>query len=364
MLEDKNKKPLNELEELGEFGLIEHLTKNIQLKNKSSLKGVGDDAAVVYYKDKQTVLTTDLLVEGIHFDLMYSPLKHLGYKAVIVNLSDIYAMNADPTQITVSIAISSKFSVEALDELYKGIREACRIYKVDLVGGDTTSSPKGLTISVTAMGKTSADKITYRSGAKKGDILCVTGDLGSAYLGLQILEREKQLYMSNPGIQPDLENQQYLLERQLKPEARKDSIGYLRKESVVPTAMIDISDGLLADLEHILEASNKCIMSAKKCLSAHIKLDAIPLSSGAKLFIDKTGDWQSILTGGDDYQLCFTLKPEEFEKIKLIAESLGVTLSVIGEIVLSEEDASVGGIKLSLNEGAFDLKESKGYLHF
>jgi thiamine-monophosphate kinase len=225
---------------LGEFGLIDHLTKDFIPQHKSTVKGVGDDAAVIDCGDSCVLVSTDLLVEGIHFDLMYTPLKHLGYKSVIVNLSDIYAMNAQAEQITVSIALSSKFSVEALEELYKGIREACRIYNVDLVGGDTTSSPKGLTISITAIGKAKKDKVVYRSGAKKGDIVCISGDLGAAYLGLQILEREKQLYLNNPGIQPDLENQKYLLERQLKPEARKDIIDYFLKSELKPSAMIDL----------------------------------------------------------------------------------------------------------------------------
>ena len=280
---------------LGEFGLIDHITKGIKTEHPSTITGIGDDAAVIKMGDELMVVSTDLLVEGIHFDLMYTPLKHLGYKAVIVNLSDIYAMNAIPRQITVSIAFSSKFSVEAIEELYEGVKEACKRYNVDLVGGDTTSSPKGMTISVTAMGIADEKTITYRSGAKKGDIVCITGDLGAAYLGLQILEREKQLYISNPGIQPDLEEQKYLLERQLKPEARRDSIAFLKKEGVVPTAMIDISDGLASDLMHICKSSN---------VGAFLEEGKIPIKEEAQLMAIKfrLDPITTALSGGEDYE--------------------------------------------------------------
>lgn len=245
-----------EIGELGEFGLIEKLTQGFENYQPGTVKGVGDDAAVIDGGDLQTVVSTDLLLEGIHFDLMYTPLKHLGYKAVVVNLSDIYAMNAIPSQVTVSIGLSSRFSLEAVEELYAGIKAACDYYKVDLVGGDTASSLQGLVISVTAVGHAVKSDITYRSGAKVGDIICVTGNLGAAYLGLQILEREKQVYLSQPEMKPDLEEQQYIIGRQLKPEARNDMIQHFAKSKVIPTAMIDVSDGLASDLMHICKQSN------------------------------------------------------------------------------------------------------------
>ena len=273
-----NDTPRTELGELGEFGLIERLTENFETRNPSSLKGVGDDAAVIDNGNHLTVVSTDLLVEGIHFDLMYFPLKHLGYKSIVVNLSDIYAMNAQPKQVTVSLAISNRFSVEALEDLYEGIRLACSHYGVDLVGGDTTSSLKGLIISITAIGQGSKDKLVYRNGAKPGDLLCVTGDLGAAYLGLQILEREKQIYLSNPGIQPDLEEQQYLIGRFLKPEARKDMIEIFEKAQLVPTAMIDVSDGISSDLMHLCKQSGT---------GAVVEETGIPIHNEAKLMAMK-----------------------------------------------------------------------------
>jgi len=344
---DKFDSKFTDVNTLGEFGLIEKLTSDFKNIHPSTIKGIGDDAAVLKYGEEHIVISTDMLVEGIHFDLMYTPLKHLGYKSVIVNLSDIYAMNADPLQVTVSIAISSKFSVEALEELYKGIKEACRLYKVDLIGGDTTSSPKGLTISVTAVGKTSADKITYRSGAKVGDILCTTGDLGSAYLGLQILEREKQLYVSNPGIQPDLEDQKYLLERQLKPEARKDSIVYLRKEGVVPTAMIDISDGLASDLMHICKASG---------VGAYVEESKVPMKDEAQLMALKfqLDPLTTALNGGEDYELLFTIDEKDLEKIRYMP-----SVYIIGEIVKAED-----GITLHTNGGNIHPLKAQGWNHF
>ena len=256
------------IKELGEFGLIDELTKEFKHKHTDTLKGVGDDAAVIKRGDKVVLISTDMLVEGIHFDMMYNPLKHLGYKAIVVNLSDIYAMNAVPTHVTVSIALSSKYDTAAVSELYKGIKKACEIYNVDLVGGDTTSSLKGLIISVTAYGAADEDQVVYRSGAKDGDVLCVTGDLGAAYLGLQVLEREKRLYLDNPGIQPELAKHQYAVERQLKPEARRDTISYFHKNDLKPTAMIDISDGLSSDLMHICKHSN---------LGAHIEEAKVPM---------------------------------------------------------------------------------------
>ncbi|MEO5906548.1 MAG: thiamine-phosphate kinase, partial [Saprospiraceae bacterium] len=252
---DEGKINRTDIGQLGEFGLIDRIAAKTKITREDTLRGIGDDAAVLDYGGQPVIVTTDLLIEGIHFDLMYHPLKHLGYKAIIVNLSDICAMNAIPKHVTVSLAISNRFSVEAIDEIYEGIRIACEAYEVDLVGGDTTSSPKGLSISVTALGSVDAGSITYRNGAKPGDILCVTGDLGAAYLGLQILEREKQVYLAAPEMQPELTTKTYIVGRQLKPEARLESVKYFRKSGLLPTAMIDISDGLASDLMHICKAS-------------------------------------------------------------------------------------------------------------
>lgn len=246
-----NKQKLTEISELGEFGLIDHITKNIKLNHKNTIKGVGDDAAVIEYGNVCSVITTDLLIEGIHFNLIYTPLKHLGYKAVVVNLSDIYAMNAIPKQITVSIAISKKFAVNHIEEIYEGIKLACDVYNVDLIGGDTSSSLTGLAISVTAIGEAKKEDIVYRSTAKNTDIVCVTGNLGGAYMGLQLLEREKEIFSANPGTQPKLEGYDYILQRQLKPEARKDVIDLLKELDVKPTSLIDISDGLSSEMLHI-----------------------------------------------------------------------------------------------------------------
>src|SRR6188474_3547880 len=244
-----------EISNIGEFGLIEHLTRNIEIQNASSIVGVGDDAAIIDHYGKQTVITTDLLIEGVHFDLMYTPLKHLGYKSVIVNLSDLYAMNATPTQITMSLGISNRFSVEAIDEFYEGVYAACEKYGVDLVGGDIASSQKGFIISVTAIGEVTPDKFVKRSTAQKGDLICVSGDLGAAYLGLLFLEREKKIFVENPSIQPDLEGEDYVIGRLLKPEARKDIIDFFQESNLIPTAMMDISDGLSSDLLHICDQS-------------------------------------------------------------------------------------------------------------
>ena len=332
---------------LGEFGVIDKLTEGLVNNNPTTVFGVGDDAAVLAYGEERVLVSTDLLVEGIHFDLMYTPLKHLGYKAVIVNLSDIYAMNGVAEQVTVSIALSSKFSVEALEELYKGIKEACRIYKVDLVGGDTTSSPKGLTISVTAIGRAKSDKIVYRSGAKKGDIVCITGDLGAAYLGLQILEREKQLYLSNPGIQPDLEDQKYLLERQLKPEARKDVVSYFEKNALVPTSMIDISDGLASDLMHICKASK---------VGAYLEEGKIPIKEEAQLMALKfqLDPVTTALNGGEDYELLFTVDEKDLEKVRYMP-----SVYIIGEITDAED-----GIMLHTTGGNRHALKAQGWNHF
>ena len=344
---DNFENKFTDVNELGEFGLIDHLTENFKIQHKSTVKGIGDDAAVIKHDSDCLVVSTDMLVEGIHFDLMYAPLKHLGYKAVVVNLSDIYAMNAKPEQITVSLALSSKFSVEALEELYKGIKEACRIYNVDLVGGDTTSSPKGLTISITAIGKVKEDNITYRSGAKPGDIICVSGDLGAAYLGLQILEREKQLYLSNPGIKPDLEDQKYLLERQLKPEARKDMIDYFSQHDLVPTAMIDISDGLASDLMHICKASS---------VGAYLEEGKIPIKQEAQLMAIKfkMDPVTTALNGGEDYELLFTVDEKDLEKVRLMP-----SVYLIGEVTDSSD-----GVKLHTTGGNIYPLKAQGWNHF
>ncbi len=247
-----------EIEKLGEFGLIDHLTENFEIQNVSTVLSIGDDAAVIDHFGKQTVITTDLLIEGVHFDLMYTPLKHLGYKAVIVNLSDIYAMNAQPTQITMSIAFSNRFSLEALNEFYDGVHHACELYGVDLIGGDTSTSQKGFIISVTAIGEVSPDKYVKRSTAESGDLICVSGDLGGAFLGLTLMEREKQIFLENPQVQPTLENEDYIVGRLLRPEARKDIIELLEKLEVKPTSMMDISDGLSSDVLHLCRCCICC----------------------------------------------------------------------------------------------------------
>lgn len=297
-----------EISTLGEFGLIDHLTRNNETRNASTIVSVGDDAAVIDHFGKQTVVTTDMLVEGIHFDLMYTPLKHLGYKSVVVNLSDVYAMNATPSQITLSIAFSNRFSLEALEEFYEGVYTACERYGVDLVGGDTTSSQKGLIISVTALGEVAPGRFVKRSTARKGDLLCVSGFLGGAFLGLTILEREKKIF-AETGAQPDLEGQTYIVGRMLKPEARKDIIEFFAEQSVTPTAMIDISDGLSSEILHICKQSN---------LGCILYEDKIPVFEEARQFaykleLDPTA---CALSGGEDYELLFTIAQEDYEKIK------------------------------------------------
>ncbi|MDB5001205.1 MAG: thiamine-phosphate kinase [Mucilaginibacter sp.] len=297
------------IEKLGEFGLIDHLTKNIKLTQKSSIKGVGDDAAVLDFGGKKTLISTDMLLEGIHFDLAYTPLKHLGYKAVQVNLSDIYAMNGTATQVTVSIGMSSRFPLEAIEELYEGIYLACDKYGVDLIGGDTTASKQGLVISITSIGYADEKDIVYRNGAEEGDLICVSGDLGGAYTGLQLLEREKLVYMENPNIQPDLEGKDYIVERQLKPEARKDIIDLLQDMQVKPTAMIDVSDGLASELLHICKQSNKgCKLYEEK-----IPIDPMTYETAREFNLDPT---VCALSGGEDYELLFTVKQADYDKIK------------------------------------------------
>lgn len=308
MIEDKNQGRTS-LSELGEFGLINHLTQYFKIKNPATIKGVGDDAAVLAASDKQTLVTTDLLIEGVHFDLSYMPLKHLGYKAVMVNLSDVYAMNGKAEQITVSIAVSNRFTLEALEALYAGIQLACDTYKVDLIGGDTTSSNKGILISVTAIGSAAKEDVVYRNGAKETDLVVVTGDLGAAYLGLQVLEREKQVFQVNPNNQPDLDQYTYLIERQLKPEARKDIPEILKELDVKPTAMIDISDGLSSEIMHICSQSKK----GCKIYEEKIPLDPQVISACEEFNLDST---MIALSGGEDYELLFTVPISDFEKIK------------------------------------------------
>lgn len=307
-----------EISSLGEFGLIEHLTKNIELQHASSIVGVGDDAAVIDHFGKQTVVSSDMLVEGVHFDLMYTPLKHLGYKSVVVNLSDIYAMNATPTQIILNIAISNRFSLEALDEFYNGVYAACEKYGVDLVGGDTSTSQKGFVISVTAIGEVAPDKYVKRSTAKLGDLVCVSGELGGAYVGLLFLEREKKIYLENPNIQPDLESETYVIGKLLKPEARNDIIEFFEKEKLLPTAMMDISDGLSSELLHITRQSSLgCVIYEEKLPIADEMRNA-----AYKFQIDPTA---CALSGGEDYELLFTVAQSDHDKIRMNPD-----ISVIG----------------------------------
>ncbi len=328
MLKDKNEQRTS-LSELGEFGLINHLTKYFTIHCESTEKAVGDDAAVLEFGDEQVLITTDLLIEGVHFDLGYMPLKHLGYKAVMVNLSDVYAMNGTATQITVSIAISNRFSLEALEELYAGIQLACNNYKIDLIGGDTTSSTKGMLISITAIGKAPKKDIVYRNGANKNDLLVVSGDLGGAYLGLQVLEREKQVFQANPNAQPELENYSYIVERQLKPEARKDIIKLLKELDVKPTSMIDISDGLSSEILHL------CTQSEAGChlYENKIPLDPQVISTCEEFNLDAT---MVALSGGEDYELLFTISQQDFPKIKA-----NPSLTVIGHMTDKSEGVNL-----------------------
>ena len=308
MIEDKNPKR-TPLSELGEFKLIDHLTKHFKINHKSTVKGIGDDAAVLNYGKNQMVVSTDLLVEGVHFDLSYVPLKHLGYKAVMVNLSDIYAMNAKATQITVSIAVSNRFPLEALEELYAGITTAAEFYNIDVVGGDTTSSTSGLIISITAFGEVEKGNEVLRSGAKPNDLLVVTGDIGGAYMGLQVLEREKEVFKVNPNSQPDLSMYTYIVERQLKPEARKDIVELLQKLEVKPTSMIDISDGLSSEVIHLCKQSKVGV----DIYENKIPLDPQVISTCEEFNIDST---TVALNGGEDYELLMTVSQEDYPKIK------------------------------------------------
>ena len=329
-----------EIAALGEFGLIDHLTEEVEIYNASTLLGIGDDGAVIDTFGKQMVVSTDMLVEGVHFDLMYMPLKHLGYKSVIVNLSDIYAMNGQPTQITVSIAISNRFSVEALDELYEGINIACKKHGVDLIGGDTTTSTSGLVISITAIGEVADNKFVTRKGAKPNDLICVTGNLGAAYMGLLLLEREKKIFLETPGVQPDLENQAYVVERILKPEAKREMIQWFETNKITPTAMIDISDGLSSEILHI------CKQSQTGCTIYEEKL---PIHEQTRLNAEKfnIAATTAALNGGEDYELLFTADMADFEKLANCP-----LVSIIGHISSAEEGTFLitnGNNKVKLN---------------
>ncbi len=334
------------IESLGEFGLINHLTRHIELQNPSTVKGVGDDAAILEFEKEAIVVTTDLLTEGVHFNLMYVPLKHLGYKAVVVNLSDVYAMNATPKQITVSIALSKRFNLVAVEQLYEGIYLACRNYGVDLIGGDTTSSLTGLTISITAIGSGRRDDLVYRSGARPNDLLCVSGDLGGAYMGLQLLERENQVFKVNSHIQPQLEGYDYILKRQLMPEARKDMIDVFRKLGIRPTSMIDISDGLSSEILHL------CKNSGAGC---HLFEEKIPYDEQTKAMALEfnINPLVAALNGGEDYELLFTLPLSDYEKI---ANDPDIT--VIGHMTAKEE-----GAMLVTSGGSFIPLVAQGWNH-
>ncbi|MGF7232722.1 thiamine-phosphate kinase [Arachidicoccus sp.] len=329
-----------EIASLGEFGLIEHLTKNFEIYNASTIESVGDDAAVIDHFGKQTVVTTDLLIEGVHFDLMYTPLKHLGYKSVVVNLSDVYAMNAQPTQITVSIGISNRFSVEALSEFYEGVYAACEKYQVDLIGGDTSASQKGFIISVTALGEVAPGKYVKRNTAQKGDLICVSGEVGGAFLGLTLLERERKIYLENPKVQPDLEGEDYIVGRLLMPEARKDIIDFFEKNEIIPTSMMDVSDGVSSEVLHLCKQS---------ILGCRLHEEKLPINEKARQAAFKFGLDPTVcaLNGGEDYELIFTLKQEDYDKI-----TLNEQISVIGYMTDVEEGCkfiSKGGNTFDIN---------------
>jgi len=340
-------KDRTDIQELGEFGLIKHLTEHIELKQASSIKGIGDDAAVLDFSNTKTLISTDLLLENVHFDLRYVPLKHLGYKAVQVNLSDIYAMNAMASQITLSIGMSSKFPLEAVEEIYEGALIACEKYQVDLVGGDTSSSTQGLVLSVTSIGHADEHKIAYRSGAKVGDLICVSGDLGAAYVGLQLLEREKKIYLENPNIQPDLEGKDYIVERQLKPESRKDIVELLAFLEVQPHAMIDVSDGLASEIIHICKAS----AVGCKLYEEKIPIDPMTYETAREFGLDPT---VCALNGGEDYELLFTIDQKDYDKVK---NQLDFT--IIGHITEANE-----GLQLISKSGNVHEIKSQGWNAF
>ncbi len=335
---DNSNVKLTPLSELGEFGLIDKLTSDIEIKNSSTLLGIGDDAAVIKpEKDMLTLVSKDLLLEGVHFDITYAPLKHLGYKTAVVNFSDIVAMNGKPKQLLVGIGVGAKFSVEAIEEIYIGIKKACEVYGVDFIGGDTTSSASGLVISATIIGEVEKDKIVYRKGASPNDLICVSGDLGGAYMGLLILEREKKVFQANPDIQPDLTQHDYLLQRQLKPEARTGVVDLLAKNNIIPTSMIDVSDGLASDIMHICKASNiGCVISEEK-----IPIDQTTFDLAKEFNIVPT---VTALNGGEDYELLFTVKQGDYEKIKSIdgISVIGYTTDISeGERLITSDNLSV-----------------------
>ncbi len=335
------------MSELGEFGLIDRISKKFKIEGESSVKGIGDDAAVINNGESYTLVSTDMLLEGIHFDLSYMPLAHLGYKAVAVNVSDIAAMNGIPTQITVNIGLSNRFSIEAVDALYEGIKMACDNYKIDLVGGDTTSSASGLVISITAIGVADKKKIAYRSGANLNDIICVTGDLGGAYMGLQVLEREKQVFMADPNMQPQLEKYDYIVQRQLKPDARMDIIHELKELNIQPTSMIDISDGLGSELLHLAKASGKGL----QIYEDKLPVDKQTYDTGYELKIDAT---TAAINGGEDYELLFTVSQDDFEKVKNHAD-----IHLIGYI----HEASKGNKMVTKGENIVDIT-AQGWNHY
>lgn len=347
MLEDKNPQ-LTPISQLGEFGLIKHLTEKFNLKNASSEISVGDDAAVINPGGKKVVLTTDILAEGVHFNLGYVPLKHLGYKAVVVNISDIAAMNAIPTQILVSVAVSNRFPVEALEEIYAGIELACEKYQVDLVGGDTTSSNAGLVMSITAIGLEDSEKIVKRSGAKPNDLLVVTGDLGGAYMGLQILEREHAVFLANPNMQPEMEGYDYILERQLKPEARTDVKKILEEMGVLPTSMMDISDGLASEILHLSEQSKVGF----RLYEEKLPMDPLMISTAEEFNLNPV---MAALSGGEDYELVFTIAPGDFDKIKNHPD-----FTVVGHAV----DLDQGNFMVLRGSNELSQITAQGWTHF
>jgi thiamine-monophosphate kinase len=338
------KKTSNKIEELGEFGLITHLTKDVKIKNKETLKGIGDDAAVLDYGEENIIVSTDILMEGIHFNIIYTPMKHLGYKAVVANLSDIYAMNAIPKQILVSLAFSAKFTLKQIENLYTGIKLACSNYNVDLAGGDTSSSLTGMAISITAIGKGEKNRIVYRSGAGINDLICVTGDVGAAYLGLQLLEREKKMFLNDPKTQPVLDGHDYPLSRQLKPEPRADIIKFFRENNILPTAMIDISDGLSSEILHICKESN----AGCKIFAGHIPI--APETEKLALEFNMT-PLVAALNGGEDYELVFTISPKEYEKIKANPH-----IKPIGHITGRKE-----GCAMIMNDGSSVPLQAQGW---
>jgi len=347
MFENTNQR--TELGALGEFGLIDHIAKSVRIQNTETIKGIGDDGAIIEYKEGVTVASTDLLLENVHFDLTFHPLLHLGYKAIVVNLSDIYAMNAIPKQVLVSLGVSNRFSLEALEELYSGMEMACEKYKVDLVGGDTTASTKGLILGITALGTAPKERIVYRSGAKANDLLCVSGDLGGAFLGLQILKREKQIFLENPGVQPDLAGNDYILERQLKPEARKEIVEKLLELNVIPTSMIDISDGLSSEVLHLCKSSGVgCSVYEDK-----IPIDPQTYERAGEFNLDPT---VCALSGGEDYELLFTIRQEDYEKLRMHMD-----ISIIGHMTDPAEGVNLvskSGHVVKLKAQGWDAMQS------